>query len=539
MGGPLLLRRLTEAQYRATIAEIFGPDAPIVARFERGFRAEGLLAIGTSEAGISPFSIEQYSRAALSIADYVMQPDHRDRYLDCAALADGRFNSDCADQFIRHYGELLFRRPLTAAQRQRMLTIAQSGAEQLGDFDQGLKFALVGLLSSPEFLLRLERVKDNSKTITELDDYSKAERLAFFLTNAGPDQQLLEAAAGGELNSRQGLVKSVDRLLAGPQLEGAVRAFFSDMLQFDRFADVSKDADIYPAYSSQVAIDAQEQTLRDIVWLLVDQRGDYRDLFTLKQTHLTRALGIVYRQPVATRNGWQLTEFPETGVRAGIQSHIAFLALHAHPGRSSPTLRGKAIREIFLCQDVPDPPANVNFSLVQDDHNAAMPTARDRLVAHRTQPSCAGCHKIMDPPGLGLEQFDGLGTYRWRENGAVIDAGGDLDGLPYDDAAGLAQALHNHRETPRCLAENLYHYAVGRDTVWAERDYMDYLIAAFAKSGYRVDQLMRTIALSDNFFAIKTTGSDSNAAPTTALKPSAEPATMASDLPTPATGGSS
>ncbi|WP_460853954.1 DUF1588 domain-containing protein, partial [Pseudomaricurvus hydrocarbonicus] len=94
--------------------------------------------------------------------------------------------------------------------------------------------------------------------------------------------------------------------------------------------------------------------------------------------------------------------------RAGIQSHISFLALHAHPGRSSPTLRGLAARDIFLCQDVPDPPANVNISIVQDPSNASVLTARERLQAHRTEPSCAGCHKIMDPLGLTLENFDGL-----------------------------------------------------------------------------------------------------------------------------------
>jgi hypothetical protein len=166
-----------------------------------------------------------------------------------------------------------------------------------------------------------------------------------------------------------------------------------------------------------------------------------------------------------------------------------------------------AAREIFLCQEVPDPPANVDFSVVQEA-DASMPTARDRLEAHRTQPACAGCHKITDPLGLTLENFDGLGTFRTHENGAPIDVSGDLDGFEFATPEGLAQALHDHPETPRCLVEKMYRFAVGRDTRIEERPYMDYLIASFAESGYRVPELMRGIALSRNFFAIAEAGVD-------------------------------
>jgi hypothetical protein len=278
------------------------------------------------------------------------------------------------------------------------------------------------------------------------------------------------------------------------------------MLEFELFDDLAKDSTIYPAFNSDVAADAQEQTLRTITYHLIEGQGDYRDLFSLRETFLTRSLGIVYRLPVPTRSGWEKTVLPEEEGRAGIQSHVSFLALHSHPGRSSPTLRGEAIRNIFLCQEVPDPPADVDFSIVQDPSADYMPTARDRLHAHNTEPACSGCHKIMDPPGLALENFDGLGAFRTHENSALIDTSGFLDGAVYEDAEGLAQALREHPETPRCLAEKLYRFAVGRDTEWGERDYMDYLIEVFATSEYRVPALMRAIALSDNFFAISPQG---------------------------------
>lgn len=506
VGGPALLRRLTESQYRASVADVFGADVPVVARFEPGLRAQGLIAVGTSESGISAFGMEQYDAAARGIANAIIEGPRREQFIPCAPAPTGAFDADCARAFIGEYGARLFRRPLSAAQLERYVDAARTGAEQLGSFDAGLESALVGLLTAPQFLLRAERTRPGTGQPgrEQLDAYSKAERLAYFLTNAAPDPELLHAARDGKLDTKEGVAEQVDRLIRSPQFERAVSSFFSDMLEFDLFADLAKDAAIYPTYNSEVAADAQEQTLRDIVHHLVREQGDYRDLFTLDKSFMTRSLGVIYRQPVTTRDGWERVPLSRDGQRLGIQSQVSFLALHAHPGRSSPTLRGKAMRNVFLCQQVPDPPANVDFSVVQNPSSDNLPTARDRLVEHNTQPACAGCHKVMDPLGLALENYDGVGQFRSREYGAVIDSSGFLDGTAYTDAAGLARALRDHPETPRCVVEKLYRYAVGRDTVWAERAYMDYLLAAFKEQGYRLPQLMRTIATSDNFFTIST-----------------------------------
>lgn len=502
VGGPPLLRRLTESQYRATIADIFGQEVPIVARFGRALRSEGLIAVGTGHAGVSPYSMEQYDVAANGIAEFITAEQRRAQYLPCAPEPSSDFDMACATDIITHFGSRLFRRPLSDTQVSRYVSQAKLGAEKLGDFYHGLHFALVGLLTAPEFIFRIERVDRAQGELAELDAYSKASRLSYFLTNSTPDPELMHAAESGELDTQAGLEKHVDRLLSSAKFNQALRAFFADMLEFELFDDVAKDAAIYPAYNSTVAMDAQEQTLRTVLYHLVETHGDYRELFTLKETFLTRALGIVYRLPVPTRNGWEKTHFPDDSERAGIQSHISFLSLHSHPGRSSPTLRGMAVREVFLCQEVPDPPPDVDFSAIDDPDGNPMPTARDRLWAHNSQPACAGCHKIMDPPGLALENFDGIGTWRKTENRTVIDASGTLDGFDFSNPVEFGAALARHPETPRCLTEKLYRFAVGRDTVWEERAYMDYLIDQFAQQNYRVPDLMRTIALSDNFFAI-------------------------------------
>src|SRR5210317_716965 len=500
VGGSRLVRRLTESQYRATIADIFGADVPIVARFGRELRADNMIAIGTSKAGISPFSLEQYDNAAAGIVDFIFAPENRARFMVCEPVADSAFDAQCARTTIEHYGSKLFRRPLREEQIARYLEQARRSAELVADYYAGLGLALRGLLSAPEFLFRIEEVDD--KDPDSLSAFSKAERLSFFLTNSTPDDALLTAAESGALNTAEGLEQQVERLMSSSKFEQALRAFFADMLEFDLFEDLTKDAQLYPAFSPVVALDAQEQTLKTIVHHLVDQQGDYRDLFTLRETFLTRALGIVYQLPVPTRNGWEKTAFPEDSAYAGIQSHLSFLALHSHPGRSSPSLRGKAIREVFLCQEVPDPPANVVFNALVDTGGNTMPTARDRLHAHNSEPACAGCHKIMDPPGYALENYDGVGTWRDTENGAVIDASGNLDGRPFSSPIEFGDALRDHPETGKCVAERMYRFAVGRDIVWYEREYMDYLIEAFKAREYKVPSLMRDIAMSENFFTI-------------------------------------
>ena len=317
--------------------------------------------------------------------------------------------------------------------------VANDAAVGLKDFYSGLGIALATMLESPKFLFRQEIAEPDTEHSGQyrMDAWSKASQLSFFLWNAAPDPELLAAAEKGDLNSQSGLAKQVDRMVKSPRLASGVRAFFTDMLGFDGFTALQKDPQIYPKYGSAVAIDAQEQTLRTLADLLVAQNGDYRDIFTTRKTYLTRLLGSVYAVPVTVSTGWEAHEYPEGDPRAGILTEVSFVALHSHPGRSSPTIRGKALREIMLCQKVPDPPGNVNFTVVQDTGNPMYKTARDRLTAHRTNPACAGCHKLMDPMGLAMENFDSAGGYRTTENGVTIDASGEITGFSASRVAAL------------------------------------------------------------------------------------------------------
>jgi hypothetical protein len=305
------------------------------------------------------------------------------------------------------------------------------------------------------------------------------------------------------------LAKQVDRLLASPRLEDGVRAYFTDMFQFDDFATLSKDAAIYPRFTAQAGRDAEEQTLRTIVDHVVARRGDYRDLFTTRKTFLTNSLAAIYGvaasddTPNGARESWFPYEYQPGDPRgAGILAEVSFVALHSHPGRSSPTLRGKALRQVLLCQRVPDPPANVNFTVVQDTGNPKYRTARERVTAHRTEPTCAGCHKMIDPMGLALENFDSSGGYRLTENGAAIDASGELDGVTFNDAIGLGKAVHDSPNAPACLVTRLYSYATGRERSKGDYEIINSLEKNFAADGYRIPDLLRRIATSDAFYRV-------------------------------------
>jgi hypothetical protein len=275
-----------------------------------------------------------------------------------------------------------------------------------------------------------------------------------------------------------------------------MRAFFDDMFGFEDFNNLAKDPIVYPAFTGVTVEDAREQTLRTVIDFLITQKKDYRDLFTTHETYISPSLAALYHLPAP--NTWTRYDFPPDSPRKGLLTQISFLAAHSHPGRSSPTLRGKALRELLLCQQVPRPPANVDFSAVENP-DPRLKTARDRLALHRKNPVCAGCHKITDPIGLALENFDGAGEFRATEKGAPIDTSGNLDGREFTNVDGLAQALHDHPALTSCLVKRLFAYGTGSPVSTQDEGVIAYLNAQFAADGYRVPALLRTIALSRAF----------------------------------------
>jgi len=494
------VRLISQEQYFNTLTYVFGPDIAIAAHFAPFRRTDGLLEVGAASAGVTSGQMLEFQRTAGTVAQKVVSTERRDFLIPCTPRRDKAADKSCASQFLVPVGRLLYRRPLTRDEQAQVVAQAGQAADHLKDFYAGLSVALEGLLISPETLFIVDQSEPDPKRPGQrrLDSYSLASRLSFFLWNAAPDDALLKMAEHGDLQTESGKAKAVDLMLGSPRLETGVRAFFDDMLGFDDFAVLAKDPDIYPAFVGDTAQDAREQTLRIIVDHLLVKNEDYRDLFTTREIFISPSLATLYGVPAPP--GWTPYTIPAGNPRVGLLTQIAFLAAQAHPGRSSATLRGKALRELLLCQQVPRPPPNVDFSLIEDP-KSTLRTARERLSAHRANPVCAGCHKITDPIGLALENFDGAGQFRATERGAPIDTSGSLDGKTYNDPVGLANAVHDNPAIPTCLVKRVYGYGVGGPlkTDANDKAVLKYFTARFEDTGYKLPQLLRTIALSGAF----------------------------------------
>jgi len=500
------VRLITGQQYLNMVSYLFGTDIKVTSPFAPLKRTDGLLHLGAASAGIASGQVQKFQRAASSIAAQVVDagslerqtPSHRDYLIPCKPVSEKAADNACAAEFLKKTGRLLYRRPLDDAKLAELVDSAGQIADRLNNFYAGLATVLEGMLVSPEVLFIAEGVEPDPTRPgrQRLDAYSLASRLSFFLWNAPPDDALLKTAESGALHIPQERARIVDAMIASPRLEQGIHAFFDDMLGFDDFGKLAKEAGTYPLITGAALADSRAQTLRTAYDHLVTENRDYRDMFTSRRTFISPALGAVYRVP--TGPGWVSYEFPEESLRYGMLTQISFLALHAHPARSSPTLRGKALRELLLCQKVPAPPPDVDFSAVEDP-DADYRTARERLTAHQKNPACAGCHKITDPMGLALENFDGAGQYRSDEKGAVIDVSGSLDGRSFNDVKGLAEAIRDHKALPTCFVRRIYSYGTGGPLSARDKEALEYFNNAFAAQGYKVPALLRTIATSEAF----------------------------------------
>ena len=511
------MRLISESQYLNTMRALFGPQLELNVRFAPVRRVDGMVALGAAQAMVTPGALDALDRAAHLVAAQVVDPGVRNFILPCQPADIDARDDACAQQFFSEVGRFLYRRPLNTVELATFVDVAGREVGRAGNFYDGIESALVGMLLSPHFLFIQERIEPdpNKPGQWRLDAYSKASRLSLMMWAAGPDDGLLTAAESGALHTDAGVTEQIDRMLASPRLIEGVRAFFSDFLVLEAFDNLTKDPTIFPVFNAKALEDAREQQLQLVVDHLISQQGDYRDLFTTPRTMLTPNLAGIYGIAVdADASQWVPHEFGASDERAGFLTQVGFLAQHAHPGRSSPTRRGKALREIMLCQHVPDPPPNVDFSLLEDPEGV-LHTARERLDVHNTDRTCRGCHAITDPIGLGLENFDGAGQFRATENGVLIDPAGNLDQVDFTTAVELGQAVRNNPALTACFMRRVYTAGVGRPLVRSEKAaVIDPLRTQLDNEGYRWKDVLRAVTLSDGFFEV--------AAPAAPSQPDAE-----------------
>ena len=490
---PLALRRLTQTQYAGIIGEVLGVDAE-VSRLQWLSPLNGLQAIAASRVTMAEVDVEAAGQLAQDVAAAVGQRlDEISTQLDC-----GFQDEVCIDRFLDRTGRRLFRRPLSMAERERLRALYSAAVEVSGEPAVGLEFVVAAILQSPHFLYRVELGATAAED--SLDAYGLAARLSFFLWNTAPDDELLDAADTGELLTEIGLRVQVDRLLASERVADGVNAFFNDWLELDRLEQMVKLSEEYPQASNALSLAMREETLRFATNLVLERQADARTLFTARETYVDQDLAMLYGLDPPAEPGFSATVLPESGGRSGLLTQASFLSLHSHPESTSPTLRGKFIREKLLCHAVPSPPADVSATL---SDASLSPTARERLARHREDPACAACHALMDPLGLALEQFDGIGAFRSEENGVMIDASGELAGRTFEDAQGLGAALAAEPAAMACLATTVLRYARGALEEEDETPRLQLLHDQFAAGEYKVMGLLRAIALSPTFTSLE------------------------------------
>jgi hypothetical protein len=242
---------------------------------------------------------------------------------------------------------------------------------------------------------------------------------------------------------------------------------------------------------------AREETLLGIEAMVFDEDGDFRDLLTTERAFVDRRLAALYGVAAATPEGFGEVYLPAELGRRGLLGQASFLMLQSHATSSSATKRGMFVRKTLLCQDIPAPPADVDTSIPEAD--ATSPTLRERLQTHLTDPYCASCHRLTDPIGLGFENFDGIGKWRLTENGATIDASGDLDGVAFANAWEMAEVVHDSPQLGPCFTRHVYRYSVGRLEAGDEQALLGWLNEGFAGTGYSFRELLVDTVLSPGY----------------------------------------
>ncbi len=483
------LRMLTVMQYENAIHDLLG--AAVVVPPVAGWQT----ALQGGQGGVSPQLAEQLEAASMTVAKTAFADrDGRVRLVGCDPTAD-----ECSARFLKIFLRRAWRRPATSADLTRWTDVARGAAKALSDPWRGLEAAVAGLLQSPNFLYRTELGEPKTRTrLRRFSGLEMASRLSFFLWNAPPDDALLDAAERGDLATAPGLVEQTRRLLGSPRARQGLRGIFDDALDLHSLPALQKDTNVFPTFGPGLAEAMRQEIVRTLDDHLFVRNADVRDLFVRRETFVNNALAKLYLLPTQAMDGFRAATWPANTPRAGLLGFAGLLSLQANQLTASPTLRGKHVREAFLCLPMPPPPPGVDTAL-PPVNGAQKRTTRQRLSEHQKNVTCAGCHALMDPIGFALETFDAVGSYRAQENGLPIDTSGQIDGVAFKDAAGLGQALRDHPAVDGCLARQMYRYALGRFETPGEDVVIKELTEALAKGQHQISSLAEALVTSEWF----------------------------------------
>jgi hypothetical protein len=398
--GTVGARRLSRNEYDNTLRDLLGDESrsgfvklpeDVLDPFDNDFTTQ-------QPSGILVEAAESlaFDASARLLAD----PAKRDAVIGCTPTAAG--DTACLRSFVISFGRRALRRPLTPAEIEQYVAFSAMSVEA-NDFYVGAGMVIAALLQDPEFLYRIERGTPvpHRKGMYRLNDYEVGTRLAYFIWGSTPDDELLDAAGRGELRTPEQVRRAAERMLADPRAKTRLDRFHAMWLGYQKLP-----------HAADLTASMRTETQKLVERIVFDEHRPWTDLFTTQETYIDARLADIYGMPVPDGGaGWVTYAGP--GNRAGLLSTGAFLSVAGKFGDTSPTQRGRLIRERLMCQPVPPPPPNVNVD--EPPKSTTTSTCKiDRYAQHRADGSCFGCHNQMDPVGFGLENFDQQG--RWRDH---------------------------------------------------------------------------------------------------------------------------
>jgi hypothetical protein len=501
-GGPALppaapasagrLRLLTRSQLENTLRDLLGDLT--LAPTEADTPAEGFASIGASYNAISPRGVEQYEAALLAaLKPLFAEPSRSAALVGCTP--GGPDDEACLRRFVTGFGRRAWRRPLTVAEADRYVELARGAAGTLKDVQAGLMHTTSALLASPHFLYRVELGQPAAGGRYRYTGWEMASRLSYLLWNTTPDSQLLSAAESGKLDGADGVRAEVTRLLASPRARsGFADNFGRELVGLDALAETPKDD---PRFTPGLRAAMAGEVMR-LFESRLDAGADAMDLYDGSGTFVNAELAALYGISGITGTALVPAALPPKIPRAGLLGTAAFLSLQSKQDATSPTGRGKFVREALLCDEVPDPPDNLDTTL-KEPPPGAKPTLREHLEMHRSSPACAACHAIIDPIGFAFESFDWIGAYRDRDNGKPVDTSGTAEGISFADARGLVAGLRKLPRSQDCLLRNIFRYASGHRETEGDAPELERWRKSFEAHGHQLAGFLAEIAAGDGF----------------------------------------
>ena len=407
----------------------------------------------------------------------------------------------CAEKILSRLGRLAYRRNPTERNLKALMSLYDTGAASAG-FEEGIRMGIEGMLASPNFVFRIEEPLDprEAEFGYRLTDTDLASRLSFFLWGTIPDHELLDAAEAGQLSDPAGFETQVRRMLADPRSEALAKRFAYQWFRLQDLEKINPNVRLYPDFYQQLKLAMVEETERFFHHLVTEDKSVF-DLFTADYTFVNDNLADHYGMDGVAGPEHRLVRYQNPN-RRGIFAHGSMLTLTSHPYRTSAVLRGKWVMEVLLGSPPPPPPPNVpDLDAGESGETVRKLTARQALEIHRDNPACRSCHRMMDPIGLALEQFDVTGRVRVKDAGQPIDASGEFyDGTPIRDIGDLREALLK-RPTPllRTFTENLMAYALGRRVEYYDQPRIREIVREAEAADHRMSSFILGVATSPAF----------------------------------------